>query len=258
MKRKEEENINFFKKVWYSITKFEKYPAMAIEGLKKGIKYLIALTAIITVFVMILTVLQMKTKVEDLAQYVQDNIPDFSYTDGKLNMQIEEAIVIKELQNIGINRIVIDTLSETHEQKNEIEEKNSVSGTIIIFYKDEIVLKNKTDDDQTLRQPYAYSDFISSYVGDNIEKFDKTEFVNYLKSDKMLTFYARYAVAIFIYLLIVNIIVTLLEAVEIAILGLITATTARIRIRFSAIYNMAIYSLTLPIILNILYWRDNE
>ena len=253
MKRKEEVNINFFKKVWYSITKFEQYPEMATDGLKKGIKYLITLTAIVTVFVMILTVLQFKTIVEDLAKYVQENIPEFSYTDGKLNMQTEEAIVIKDIENIGINRIVIDTLSETDEQKENIEKDNLINGTTIILYKDEIVLKSKSEDNQTRRQPYTYSDFISSYAGENIEKFDKTEFIKYLKSDKMTVFYARYAIAIFIYLIIVNVIMTLLEAVEIAILGLITATTARIRIKFSVIYNMAIYSLTLPMLLNILY-----
>ena len=45
MEEKEDEkyrvvNINFFKKVWYSITKFEKYPEMATEGLGRALKYL--------------------------------------------------------------------------------------------------------------------------------------------------------------------------------------------------------------------------
>ena len=41
MEEKEEVvNINFFKKVWYSITKFEKYPEMATEGFGKAVKYL--------------------------------------------------------------------------------------------------------------------------------------------------------------------------------------------------------------------------
>ena len=40
MKEKEEvKKISFFKKVWYSITKFEQYPTMAVEGVKKAIKY---------------------------------------------------------------------------------------------------------------------------------------------------------------------------------------------------------------------------
>ena len=54
-------------------------------------------------------------------------------------------------------------------------------------------------------------------------------------------------------MLIVNIIVALLDALEIAVLGLITAIMARIKMKLTPIFNMAIYSLTLPMILNILY-----
>ena len=50
MEEKEDEkyrvvNINFFKKVWYSITKFEKYPEMATEGLGRALKYLAMMCA---------------------------------------------------------------------------------------------------------------------------------------------------------------------------------------------------------------------
>ena len=35
--KEEKVKTKFFKKVWYSITKFEQYPAMAAEGLKRAI-----------------------------------------------------------------------------------------------------------------------------------------------------------------------------------------------------------------------------
>lgn len=38
MEENKPQTINFFKKVWYSITKFEKYPEMATEGLGKCYK----------------------------------------------------------------------------------------------------------------------------------------------------------------------------------------------------------------------------
>ena len=125
--------------------------------------------------------------------------------------------------------------------------------TRVFFLNDEIVLETKLENGELLRQPYTYSEFIKSYLGKNAESFNKTEFVEYLTSEKMLTFYTQYGVLMFIYLLIVNIIVALLDALEIAVLGLITAIMARIKMKFTPIFNMAIYSLTLPIILNILY-----
>lgn len=254
MNNKEEVvNINFFKKVWYSITKFEQYPAMATEGLKRAIKYLIMLTAIVTVFVMIGSILQMKTLVTNLAKYVEDNIPEFSYAKGKITMDTENPIVINEVEYTGIDRIVINTLTENDEQKEQVEKDNAIAGTTIFFFNDEIVLKSQFEKDETVRQVYTYSDFIANYTGKYIEEFNKTEFVQYLTSGEMTNFYIQYGLTMFIYLLIVNIMATLLNALEIALLGWITTTIARIRIRFVAIYNMAIYSLTLPIFLNILY-----
>ena len=204
MEEKEEVvNINFFKKVWYSITKFEQYPAMATEGLKRAIKYLVMMTAIVSIFVMIGSILQLKTLISDLAEYIQDNIPEFSYADGNLSMETDEIMVIEESKYSGIDRVVIDTLSETGEQKEQVEKDNLVEGITIFFFKSEIILNTKSEDNQILRQTYTYSDFIVNYTGENIEKFDKTDFVKYLTSEKMTSFYTQYAVTIFIYLLII-------------------------------------------------------
>ena len=41
--------LNFFKKVWFSITKFEKYPEMAAAGVRKSLTYLFKLILIFTI-----------------------------------------------------------------------------------------------------------------------------------------------------------------------------------------------------------------
>lgn len=246
-------NINFFKKLWYSITKFESYPAMSAEGVKRAIKYLIILTGIVSIFVMIGSLLQMKNLINELAKYIDENIPEFTYSAGNLNMQTEEQIVLDGSAEYGIDRIVIDTDIETAEQKEQVEKDDLINGITIFFLKDEIILKTQLEDGQILRQTYTYNDFLTNYTGEYIEKFDKTEFIQYLTSEKMSTFYVQYAISMFVYLFIINIILALLDSLEIAILGMITTTIARIKMKFVAIYNMAVYSLTLPMILNILY-----
>lgn len=251
-KQKVEKN-NFFKKAWYSITEFEQYPTMAVEGLKRAIKYLAILMAIVSIFIMINSLLQLKGLIADVANYIQNNIPEFSYSEGELNLQTEDTVIIEELQDAGIDKVVINTIAENDEQKSQIENDNIINGITVFFFKDELVLKAKTEENELIRQYYTYSDFLAGYTGENIESFDKVGLVQYLTSEKMTTFYIRYGVAIFIYLLIINIMVGLLDALEIALLGWITASIARIRMKFVAIYNMAIYSLTLPIVLKILY-----
>lgn len=254
MEEKEEVvNINFFKKVWYSISKFEQYPAMAAEGLWRAIKYLTTLTIIVTIFLMIGSLLKIKTLIGDFAKYVNDNIPEFTYSDGKLNIETKESIIIEDIEEIGINKIVINTLVETEEQKQELEENNLIDGITVFLLKDEIIFKTKLEDIENIRQTYTYDNVIENYLDENMDKFNKTEFVQFLTSEKMSTFYIQYAGFMFIYLLIINLIIALLDSFEIAILGVITSTMVRLRMRFVAIYNMAIYSLTLSMFLNVLY-----
>ena len=243
----------FLKKVWNSITKFEQYPAMAMEGLKKAIKYLAILMAIVSIFIMINSLLQLKELIANVADYIQHNIPEFSYSEGVLNLQTEDTMIIEDLQDAGIDKVVINTIAENDEQKSQIENDNIINGITVFLFKDELVLKAKTEENELIRQHYTYNDFFVGYTGENIESFDKAGLIQYLTSEKMTTFYIRYGAAILIYLLIINIIIGLLDALEIALLGWITASIARIRMKFVAIYNMAIYSLTLPIVLKILY-----
>ena len=254
MKENEEVvNINFFKKMWYSITKFEQYPAMATEGLARATKYLIALTAIVTLFLTIGSMLEMNKMMGNLSDYINNNIPEFSYAEEKLTMDIQEPIVIEEVKYEGIDKIAINTSIETEEEKEQFEKENSIVGMTLYFFNDEIVLQSKTENNEIVRQPFTYKDFIASYTGENIETFNKSQMVEYITSEKMIPFYGKYALSLFISLLIVNIMVAIIDSLEIALLGWITTMFARIKMRFVAIYNMAVYALTLPMLLNVLY-----
>lgn len=254
MKEKEEiVKINFFKKIWYSITQFEKYPIMATEGIKRAVKYLIMLTALVSIFILIGSLLELKNVVNELAQYVHENIPEFLYADGNLSMENEETIILDDIKYDVVDKIVIQTSAETDEQKNQTQINNEVIGSTIYFFKDEIILEVKTEDEETVKQTFTYNDLVTSYTGEHLDSFNKTDFIKYLTSEKMYKFYASYAVTLFISLVLVNVLVAFLDSLEIAVLGWITTTIARIRMRFVSIYNMAVYSLTLPMVLNILY-----
>ncbi len=253
MEENKTKNMNFFKKVWYSITKFEKYPDMAAEGIKSAIKYLIILTFILSIFLTIGTTIEMHKSIGDLANYIKDNIPEFTYSDGKINAEIEEPIIITEVNNSSIDKIVIDPNAETDEAKNNSKTNNETVGNTIYFFKDQIVLVARTEDGQTNEQPYTYGDFIKSYTQEDIKEFNKQELIEYMTSSRMSSYYVRFIVAMLINLLFLNILVALLDTLQLAILGWITTLVARIKMKFVAIYNMAIYSFTLSILLNIVY-----
>lgn len=102
--------MNFFKKVWYSITKFEKYPLMASFGIKKAILYYIEL---IVIFCIVFTAIYL---------YYISNIAEFANTDLTFSGKIMEKLVentdmykndeyldegLKSLQNIPTSTMII-------------------------------------------------------------------------------------------------------------------------------------------------------
>ena len=253
MEKKEEVKINFLKKIWYSITNFEQYPTMAIEGVGRAIKYLILLTAIISIFVTFCSYLDIKNTVQDLSRYIQDNIPEFSYSNGSIFMDTQDAIVIEDVENTGMDKILINTAIKTDEEKAQFEKDNSLNGSIAYFFNDEIVLKIQMENEEIARQKYTYADIITILTGNNIESSNKTELVQYLSSNKMTTFYNTFTISMYVYYFIENFILVLVYSLEIALLGWITTIILRIKMRFKALYNMSAYSITLPTILMTIY-----
>ena len=253
MEENKTKNINFFKKLWYSITKFEKYPEMAAEGIRSAIKYLIIISFIVSIFILIGSTIEMHKVIGELANYINNNIPDFTYADGKISAEMQEPMVITEVNDSTIDQIVIDSNAETEEAKNTSKTEHEIIGNTIFFFKNQVVLVARAENGQVNEQPYTYQDFIKSYSQEDIKEFNKQELVNYMTSSGMNSYYIRYVIAIVVNLLLVNVMVALLDTLQLAILGWITTIVARIKMKFVAIYNMSIYALTLSMILNIVY-----
>lgn len=255
--KKKNKSINFPKKLWYSITKFEQYPTMATEGIWKAIKYLMIMISIVVIFAIIGSLLKLNESVWNISEYIEQNIPDFTFEENKVSMEIEEPIVINDFDYGSVDKIVINPIADTEETKEQSEKEETVAGITIFFFNDEIVLKSKIDDDNIQTQNYTYNDFIANYTKDEITKFNKNELVNYMRSNQLMPFYSNYALTLFIYLFITGLVYALLDSLQVAIFGWITAVIAKIKMKFMAIYNMAIYAFTLPMILNIIYMIIN-
>ena len=253
MEEQKTNKISLLKKIWYSVTKFDKYPDMAVEGVKAAIKYLVILTAIVTVFSVINSMIEIGKMVENVATYIEENIPEFSYSDGNITMDIQEPIIISNIQYSGIDKIVINPNAETYEQKQETKQENNEDGTTIFFFKNQITLQSKLEGAEAQEKGYTYEEFIKSYTQDNIKDFNKAQVIEYMRSAQMTSFYYKYGVSITIYLFLANIMFAAFCTIELAVLGWITASVGRIRIKLKAILSMAMYSLTLPMILNIAY-----
>lgn len=245
-RRKEE---NFFKKVYNSIIKIEKYPDMAAQGFPKAISYITKLVVILAIVLCLGMVYQTHGLIQDGVNYLQNEFPDFSYKDGTLTVNSEEPIIIEDSPVMGM--AIIDTTTEDENKVNEYITSIEQAGDRIVVLKDRVILKNIS---VTGTINYNYKDVLSQM---KIQEFTKQDVINYANSTQIVNLYISVFITMFVYAFIMYFITTISNAFLLSIFGYLTTWIAKIRMRYVAVFNMTVYALTLSIILNILYVAVN-
>lgn len=246
---KQEKKMGFFKKVKYSITNIEKYPEMAAEGVPAALKYLVKIMAIFAIIVALGLVYQLNTTIKDGISYVENELPDMTYSNGTLKVDSKDAIII-ENENSVVNKVIIDTNTEDQTKIDEYVNSINTESSGMVILKDKAIVKSAALSTATV---YTYTDIISSVTNQSFDNVTKQDVINYLKGSGMTSIYTMFFVMMFIYTFIIYLMSVFVDTVVLAILGNITILFTKMKIRFSAIYNMAVHALTLSIILNAIY-----
>ena len=249
---KKMKKINFFKKIYYSITKFEKYPVMSAEGTARAFKYLCLLMLIFSVIVSAGWMIEFQKTIKTGVDYIQNELPDFKLVNGKLEIAATEKIKI-DAKIPTLDQIIIDTNTDSEEQIDEYIKSIPTDNTGIIFLKDKLLVKV---DETNQRVEYRYEDILSRL---NINKgtITKLNIIEYLTGNESISFYIICFSFMTIYVLIIYLISVLVDTLLIAVLGMITALFTKLKLKFSAVYNMSVYALTLSILLNAIYIAVN-
>lgn len=241
--RKKSNKKGFFKKVWYSIFKIDKYGEMSAEGLKRAIGYLLKLTLLVSTIVGILMVFKVRDIKHKGIEFLETQVGQFSYNDGILNIEGEQPIIAP---SSTFGEIIIDTSIETDEEINKY--INSMEeGRGILALKDRVVLRGIASNDLVV---YKYSNLLGDLQITNIDSNGAIEMLN---SNKMWTIYGIVFAIITGYTFLVLLISIVFNALILSIFGYLVTWFARIKMRFAALFNLSVYSLTLSTILNVIY-----
>lgn len=240
----------FFKKLWNSITKIEKYPEMAAQGLGKAFSYICKVVAILVIILCLGTIYQAYQMLQEGTLYLQNEFPEFSYKDGILTVNSETPITISA-EDSYVGETIIDTSTEDKEIVNQYIEQVEDYGDGIIVLKDRVIVKNGAI---TGTIEYEYKQMLEQM---GINEFQKQDVINYINSSQILNIYVSIFITIFVYSFAMYLLTTLSNAVFLAVFGYLTTWIAKIRMRFVAVFNMAVYSLTLSTILNMIYIAIN-
>ena len=241
-----EEPVGFFKKVWYSIVKIEKYPNMAAQGLGKAISYMAKIVAILAVVLCLGMVYQANGMVKEGIEYLQNEFPEFSYKDGILNVESEERIVISEEDSVT-GRTIIDTKTEDEQVINGYINEVTEAGDGVIVLKDKVIVKSSA-----VAGTISY-DYKQTFEPMGLTEFNKENVIEYASGSQIASLYVSIFLTIFVYAFLMYFLTTLSNAIILSLFGYITTLLARIKMRFVAIFNMSVYALTLSTILNMIY-----
>ena len=240
----------FFRKVWNSIVKIEKYPDMAAEGLGRAFIYICKLVAILAIVICLGTMYQTYQILKEGTNYIQNEFPEFSYKDGILDVQSDERILISE-DDSYVGKTIIDTKAEQEQTVNQYINEIEETGYGMIILKDRVIIKNGAISGTI---SYNYNEILGQM---QINEFTKQTVIDYINSSQIISFYISIFITIFIYSFMMYLLTTISNAVFLSIFGYIATWLIRIKMRYVAIFNMSIYALTLSTILNMIYIAVN-
>lgn len=231
--------ISFFKKVEYSIKDFEKYPMMAESGVKSAIGYLCKIILILAILLAIVGVYPFITTINTFKDYIEEGTLKVSNIDNQINIECTETIIEKTPMGL----IIFDINGQDQEKIQQYEDTIGNGEIEIKFLSDKIEIYNNS---QVIKE-YYYKNIVDKYA---IPSFTNADIVNYLSTPSIyVTCFSVIAIELFmIYLMI-----TLLDALMLSIFGVLTCFIAKIKMKYEYVFSMSIYSLTISLILEIIY-----
>lgn len=232
--------MNFFVRVYKSITNFDTYTQFASEPISKAIKYFLILVLIFSIIVTIVYVGSFKSKASEGAKYLRENIEDINFNNKKFSYNNDEYSIYNEEGNI-VPIIIVDTSDEPNieEYKNKV--KLYKFGFILL--KDDIIIFISTEGIDNQFTTMSYSDY-------GIENMSKDEILDTFNSP---TLYIILAIMMFFIEFVEYAIYILLNAIALAVMGQLISIILRLRMKFSETYKMGLYALTLPTLLDLIY-----
>lgn len=234
-------NIPKYKKFWYSITKFERYPEMATEGVGRAFGYIAWLMFMFSIILAIAFSIKFTGFAKKGIDFLDKNFNQLSYSDGILTLDTVNKSVTTDFGNV-----IVNTEELSKEKQQEYENKKNYSDIEIVWLREYAIIKF----DQEVGKIY-YKDILDNL---GIKEFDKATIVNQLKEQiNSPKTYLIYFVVLTIFLFASYFIAVLIDVLILSLFGLITTAFARIQIRYRALFNMAVYSITISTTLQLIY-----
>lgn len=231
--------LNFFKRFKLSIFNIEQYHIIAQESILRSIKYLVILFLIFSIISTITTVLKADEVLDKVSNELY-SLPYFKIENSEFLIESNERKEIENSELINIKFIFDGNDTSDSYIKNEIK----YDGMLVIFAKDKIVVQM----DNQRNAEFEYTT-ITKQTENKI--VDKDMILELIKDRKNIN--SAMSMYVFIFIFTLYFIAALFDALCLALLGYIVSRLIKLPLKFFAVFSMAVSSMTLPIILNLIY-----
>lgn len=239
MNEETSKKTNFFKEALKSIKDLDKYEDFAVELPKNTFKYLLKLVLIFCIIICLFYTYKIVQNISNIYDNFKDALPDFSYSQGVMEMDSEDPIVIEDYKEI-FGKIIIDT-------NGNIEDYEQDKYTGILLLKDKCVILSDSGMGQVV---YNYEELFKNY---DVNEFTKQDIINYAEGINIVSLYGSVYFVIFIYFFIIYFISIFMDVLILAILAYLVSRISKVRLKFAPSFGIAVHGITLSVILNLVY-----
>ena len=240
----EQKKPRFFKRLKDAVFNFDEYRTFAEEKLSISIRYLFKLMLLFSLMITLFYTIKATDTIKKAKNYIKNEMPDFKLEENTLIIEGENKKITAGFdQYIGI---VVNSETQDIEQTEEINNYKRV----IAFLKDKIVIK----DENGMQNVMTYN---SLNENNELGIKNKQDLINALSSNKMIPIYLIFIAISIAYIYITFTLQILLDIVLISLVGFILSRIIGIRIKYEKIFSISVYSLTLSIILYMIYVFSN-
>lgn len=237
---------SFFKELFSSIKDFEEYQEFALRPLGKAIGYLFKLMLVFAIIASIGFTYRLCDTYQKGVNYVNGQMPEFSYEEGRLSVQSEEPIVYDNTGEL-MGLVIVDTNIQEQEVIDEYVKKVNLYQNGMILLKDKVIMKNAVS---TSIASQNYTDIFDSK---GITKFERQDLVDYFNNLNPAVISITVYLVTAIYIFILYLITSVSDTILMGIMGLFLSRILGVRMKFKSSFAIAVHAITFPILLNAIY-----
>ena len=238
----EQKKIKFFKRLKDAIFNFDEYKTFAQEEFSVSRKFLLKLIILISIIITITLTFKLLNTINKTKLYITEQIPEFKTEDNILVIDGEEKEFSWQLEGILI------VLNSNVENIEEIQEANDYRNIIAIL-KDKIVIEVENGMERVL----TYKEINETEEIEKTSLINKQNILEALSNDNILKICLMFFIIVLIVAFIALSLQIVIDLLLLSLIGILLNLILRTKLKYKSVFGISIYSLTLSIILYMIY-----